>query len=119
MSGALQHCGYEAMDMEDGGFTMRLSTPFEGASVEASITPAYRFPAGQADGRTWGFSCRVRNNRGIGWHFTGTFDDCGRFVAKSTLRSMALALRGAYCHRGARIHKRAVASAMAKEGGAE
>ena len=119
MSAALEHCGYEGADMEDGGFEMKLTTPYEGASVEASITPAYRFPAGQADGRTWGFSCRVRNNRGIGWHFTGTFDDCGRFVAKSMLRSMALQLRRAYCHRGQKIRKRAVARAKAQEGGAE
>lgn len=114
MSKALQHCGYEAEDMADGGFTMRLSTPFEGASVVAEI-----WQADPLVERTWRFCCRVRNNRGFGWSVRGEFDDCGRNVAKSMLRSMALALRRAYCHRGARIHKRAVARAMAKEGGAE
>lgn len=113
MSAALEHCGYEAADMENGGFTMRLSTPFEGASVAASITPASPI------GRSWIFRCCVRNNRGTGWDVAGTFYDCGRYVAKRVLRSMALQLRRAYCHRGARIHKRAVARAMAKEGGAK
>ena len=114
MSGALQHCGYEAADMENGGFEMKLTTPYEGATIRAEI-----WQADPLVERTWRFCCRVMNNRGIGWSVRGEFDDCGRFVAKTMLRSMALEMRRAYCHRGAKIHKRAVARAMAKEGGAE
>ena len=117
MSGALEHCGYQTEDMADGGFEMKLTTPFEGASVRAELKPS------GVGGRFWGFALAVENNRGIGWSVAGAFGDCGRYVAKSMLRSMALELRRAYTHRGQRIHKRAIARAKAKaeagKGGAE
>lgn len=117
MSEALQHCGYQAEYMADGGISMRLSTPFEGASVRAELMPS------GVDGRCWGFALAVENNRGIGWSVAGAFGDCGLYVAKSMLRSMALELRRAYTHRGQKIHKRAIARAKAKaeagKGGAE
>lgn len=117
MSEALQHCGYEAEEFEDGTFTMGLTTPYEGATIEAVM-----FRVG-GSGRDWVFGCHVRNNRGIGWHITGNFENCGRNVAKGMLRSMALELRRSYCHRGQKIRKRAIARAKAKaeagKGGAE
>ena len=122
MSEALQHCGYEARDTEDGGFEMKLTTPYEGATIEASLVQNHMFFKWASKGREWGFVCRVKNNRGTGWDINGTFYDCGRYVAKSMLRSMALELRRAYCHRGQKCHKRAIARAKAKaaqEGGAE
>ena len=115
MSEALQHCGYVAEECEDGTFTMGLTTP-EGATIEAVMFSK------SVSGREWAFNCHVSNNRGIGWQIGGTFYDCGRFVAKGMLRSMALELRRSYCHRGQKCRKRAIARAKAKaeaEGGAE
>lgn len=118
MSKALQHCGYEAKDTEDGGFEMKLTTPYEGATIRADI-----WQADPLVERTWRFYCHVMNNRGFGWSVRGEFDDCGRFVAKGMLRSMALEMRRAYCHRGQKVRKRAIARAKAKaeagKGGAE
>ena len=116
MSKALEHCGYEAKDLEDGGFEMKLTTPYEGATIEAVMFSK------SVSGREWAFNCHVSNNRGIGWQIGGTFYDCGRNVAKSMLRSMALELRRSYCHRGQKCRKRAIARAKAKastEGGAK
>lgn len=112
MSDALRHWGCEVADDEPGGnFAFTLSTPFEGAAIEAVM-----FRLGDS-GRDWLFGCHVRNNKGIGWMMAGNFYDCGRYVAKSMLRSMALELRRAYCHRGQRSRKRAIARAMAKAAG--
>ena len=122
MSKALQHCGYEAEDMADGGFAMKLSTPYEGATVEAMLSPRSRFKPWAVKGRDWCFTCEIKNNRGTTRLFEGSIFDCGRYVAKSMLRSMALELRRAYTHRGQKIRKRAIARAKAKaaqEGGAE
>lgn len=116
MNEALRHCGYEAEESEDGTFTMRLTTPYEGGTIEAVMFSK------SVSGREWALNCHVRNNRGIGWQIGGRFYDCGRYVAKSMLCSMALELRRAYCHRGQKIRKRAIARAKAKaeaEGGAE
>ncbi len=116
MSKALQHCGYEAEDTECGGFWMTLATPFQGAIVRAA------FCHKDDTGRNWKFVCHVKNSRGVGYCIEGSFHDCGRNVAKSMLRSMALELRRAYSHRGQKIRKRAIAKAKAKaaqEGGAE
>ena len=117
MSGALEHCGYKAEDFPNAVCIIGLTTPYEGATIEAVM-----FRDG-GSGRDWLFGCHVRNNRGTGWRITGDFLDCGRFVAKSMLRSMALEMRRAYCHRGQKIRKRAIARANAKaeagKGGAE
>ena len=117
MSEALQHCGYVAEECEDGTFTMSLTTPYEGATIEAVMFSK------SVSGREWAFNCHVSNNRGIGWQIGGTFYDCGRYVAKGMLRSMALELRRAYTHRGQKCRKRAIARAKAKaeagKGGAE
>lgn len=118
MSGALEHCGYEvSADKPGGKFAISLSTPFEGASVMAEMRPAGEYE------RDWKFAVAVENNRGVGWSAGGVFCDCGRFFAKSMLRSMALEMRRAYCHRGQKIRKRAIARAKAKaeagKGGAE
>ena len=117
MSKALQHCGYEAKDYANAVFIMCLSTPFEGAGIKAKL-----FPIGSSR-REWGFYCWVENNRGSGYSLEGTFIDCGLYVAKSMLRSMALELRRAYAHRGQKIRKRSIARAKAKaeagKGGAE
>lgn len=111
--GALKHCGYEAEEYENGDFIMGLTTPYEGATIHAQL-----FRTGVSR-REWEFSCRVENNRGIGWHITGNFEDCGRNVAKAMLRSQALELRRLYCHRGQKIRKRAIARAKAAEQAAE
>lgn len=117
MSEALQHCGYKAREYENGDLVMSLTTPYEGATIHAQL-----FRTGVSR-REWEFSCRVENNRGIGWHISGSSEDCGRYVAKAMLLSMALELRRAYCHRGQKIRKRAIARAKAKaeaeKGGAE
>lgn len=114
MSKALEHCGYEvAADERGGAFRFVLSTPFGGASVRAELEPA-----GES-GREWRFALGVLNNRGSGWTVGGAFADCGRYVAKSMLRTMALEMRRAYCHRGTKAHRRAAARAAAKEGGEE
>ena len=116
MSKALQHCGCEAKDYANAVFIMCLSTPFEGAGIKAKL-----FPIGSSR-REWGFYCWVENNRGSDYSLEGMFIDCGRYVAKSMLRSMALELRRSYCHRGQKCRKRAIARAKAKastEGGAK
>lgn len=117
MSDALRHCGYTDMDLGGGDFEMQVKTPYEGAVVEAEMGT----PKG-GDGRTWLFKCNVFNARGFGWTVSGEFSRCGRYIAKSMLRSMALELRRLYCHRNARIHKAAIARAKARaeaEGGAK
>lgn len=111
MSDALRHCGYEGKDFEGGDCAITLTTPYEGATIEAIM-----FRAGDS-GREWLFGCHVRNNKGTGWKMEGNFYDCGRFVAKGMLRSMALELRQAYCHRGQKIRKRAQARAAAAPAG--
>ena len=116
MSDALRHCGYEGMDMEDGSSVVQLSAPFEGATIEARLYPL------PGISREWVFTCQVMNNLGGSWGIRGSFHTCGRYIAKSMLRSMALELRRLYCHRNARIHKAAIARAKAKaerEGGAK
>lgn len=87
---------------------MGLTTPYEGATIKALLFRR------DTSGRYWKFRCQVENNRGTGWKIDGSFYDCGRYVAKSMLRGMALELRRAYTHRGQKIHKRAIARAMAK-----
>ena len=109
--GALRHCGYTAEDAANGDFDMKLLTPYEGATIRAALWPV----AHRQDCRDWLFLVLVLNNRGIGWSIRGQFDDCGRFVAKGMLRSMALELRRAYCHRGKKCRKRAIARAVALE----
>lgn len=112
--GALAHCGYEVLeDVPGGRFSMRLSTPFEGASVGAQISPV------DASGRHWELACWIVNNRGLGWTLFGDVRDMGRSVAKAWLRSMALELRKLYCHRSQKFRKRAIARAKAERGAAE
>ena len=99
--------------MPGGRFSMRLSTPFEGASVAAGICPK------DDTGRRWDLYCGIENDRGLGWTLFGDVRDMGRSVAKAWLRSMALELRYRYCHRSQKIHKRAIARAIAARAGEE
>lgn len=105
---ALAHSGLRVKEDAPGGrHAFELSTPYEGASIEAAMGP-------HESGRDWTFCCRVRNNRGIGWTASGQFSNCGRHVAKKLLTTLALELRRAYTHRGQKIRKRAIARAIAR-----
>ena len=104
-SPALEHMGYQVEVDSPGRFAFSLETPFEGASVRAEM---------HGNGRDWAGIVQIVNNRGTGWIASYGFRDMCRFVAKSLLRTIAIQVRRAYCHRGQKIRKRAQARAAAK-----
>ena len=104
-SPALEHMGYQVEVDSPGRFAFSLETPFEGASVRAEMS---------GNGRDWAGIVQIVNNRGTGWIASYGFRDMSRFVAKSLLRTIAIEVRRAYCHRGQKIRKRAQARAAAK-----
>ena len=107
---ALDACGYRVEeDTPAGRFAFTLETPFEGASIQAGMAPRGDY------GRYWAVTVRVLNNRGLGWYVRAEFEDMSRHVAKRLLRSLALEMRKAYCQRGKKIRKRAIARAIARK----
>lgn len=108
---ALDACGYRVLKDEPFVFDMALETPFEGAGIRAMLST-------YEDREHYG-SVFVRNARGLGWDIGVFFHDMGRFVAKKLLRTLAIEVRKAYCHRGQKIRKRAIARAIARRQAAE
>lgn len=109
MSKALNHCGYLCADWPSGGCTISLSTPFAGAEIISELIPVPKRE------RHWAFGVCVKNNNGVGWSVSGQFGNCGHYLAKCLLRTIALEMRKSYCHRNRKIQKRAQAKARAAE----
>ena len=107
---ALDACGYRVEHDElSGHFAFSLETPFEGATIQAGMAPA-----GDTY-RRWDCCVRVLNCRGQGWTVRAEFHDMGCHVAKRLLRTLAIEVRRAYCHRGQKIRKRSIARAIARK----
>ena len=111
---ALDACGYRVEeDAPAGRFAFTLETPYEGATIRAGMAPR------GDSGRFWAATVRVLNCRGQGWYVRAVFEDCGRHVAKSLLRHLALEMRRLYCHRNQKVRQRAIARAIARRGAEE
>ena len=103
---ALDACGYRVLKDEPFVFDMALETPFEGAGIRAMLST-------YEDRQHYG-SVFVHNARGLGWDIGVFYHDMGRSVAKRLLRTLAIEVSRAYCHRGQKIRKRAIARAIAR-----